>query len=508
LVVGLTLDTLIKGVGGTLDLSWNPSAGAAFLVLAAAAVILRLISLEPEPVRAAPSDVAWPRALPLIAIGAWMLMQSLLVQNQGWVAQVSGIPSTTALVVLLLGDVAMALGLALAFSRPRLRRPLVTVLATVLLYVAVPRTVPMDGYLPLGLLVIQFTLGWGLGVVVLRSAEPIRAGLGRTSVSVTLGMLLYLLLAFVYYVSFDIALPIPREAVVPLAALAFGICVIGAVGRGAETGMAERDLTAVPAAAALALVGIVYILTAPAVPTAQEAQPVTGRFMTFNLHSAFNQDGRLDPEAIARTIEAQHPDVVALQEVSRGWLVDGSVDLVDWLSHRLGMAMLFAGTADPVWGNALLSRTGFIESGSALLPLAGTLLPRGYLWATVDVGQGEPMRVIGTHLHPFRMNWAPAAQIPFSWTFGICANGLMEPRSGRIGGDGSLHRAGMVDAWAMGGRARPHLALERSFPAHRLDLAQPGSAGDSRGSRRQRRFGSPGRRGGHQRPLRPESSDA
>ena len=473
LLIGLTLDTLIKGAAGTLDLSWSSSVGAALVILAAAALTLRLIALEPEPVRSAPSDVAWPHALPLIALGAWMLMQSLLVQNQGWVGQVSGIPSTLAFAVLLLGDVAMAAGLMLAFTRPTLRRPLVAVLAAILLYVAVPRTVPMGGYLPLGLLVIQFTLGWGLGVILLRGADPIRAGLGRTSISVTLGMLLYLLLAFVYYVSFDIALPIPRGAVIPLAALAFGLCLIGAVGRGAQTSAAERDLTAVLATAALAIFGIAYILVMPAGPTPDEGTPVSGRFMTFNIHSAFNLAGRLDPEAIAQTIEAQHPDVVALQEVSRGWLIDGSVDLVDWLSRRLGMAMLFAGTADPVWGNALLSRTGFIESGSAPLPLAGTLLPRGYLWAYVDVRQGEPIRVIVTHLHHIAEEPAPRlAQIPVLLDFWN--------NTGRTVLMGDLNsepdwpemdlfrQAGMVDAWEMAGEG-PGLTWPAVDPFQRID---------------------------------------
>ncbi len=473
LVVGLTLDTLIKGVAGTLDLSWNPSAWAALLVLAAAGLTLRLIALEPAPVRSAPSDAAWSRALPLVALGAWMLMQSLLVQNQGWVAQAAGIPSTTAFAVLLMGDVAMAAGLAMAFGRPALRRPLVAVLAAILLYVAVPRTVPMDSYLPLGLLVIQFTLGWGLGVIMLRGADPLRAGLVRTSISLTLGMLLYLLLAFVYYVSFDIALPIPRGAVVPVAALVFGLCLIGAVGRGAEAGMAESDLTAVPAAAALALVGIVYILTAPAAPTAQEAQPLSGRLMTFNIHSAFSQAGRLDPEAIAQTIEAQHPDVVALEEVSRGWLIDGSVDLVDWLSRRLGMPVLFAGTADPVWGNALLSRTGFIESGSAPLPLAGTLLPRGYLWASIDVGQGEPLRVIVTHLHHIAEEPGPRlAQIPVLLDFWDHAGRTV--LMGDLNSEPDwpemdlFRQAGMVDAWEMAGEG-PGLTWPSNEPFQRID---------------------------------------
>ena len=79
--------------------------------------------------------------------------------------------------------------------------------------------------------------------------------------------------------------------------------------------------------------------------------------MTYNLHSAYNSQGRQDLEAIAQVIEESGADVVALQEVSRGWLIDGSTDMAGWLSRRLGMPILFRGTTDPVWGNAISRAT-------------------------------------------------------------------------------------------------------------------------------------------------------
>ena len=473
LVLGLSLDTLIKGGAGTLDLSWTPAIGAVAIVLVLAVLTLWLIALEPVPVRSAPSEVPWSKALPLIGLGSLLLIQALLVQNQGWVAEVSGIPSATALVVLLLGDVAMAAGLALAFARPALHRPLVSILAAVLLFVAVPRTVPMQGYLPLGLLIIQFTFGWGLGAIVLSGADPARTGLGRTSASVTLGMLLYLLLAFVYYVSFDIDLPIARASVVPLGALAFALCLVGAVGRGQQASVAQRDLTAIPAAAAMASFGILYLLIFSAAAPPPEERVATGRVMTFNIHSAFDRAGRLDPEAIARAIESQRPDVVALQEVSRGWLIDGSVDLVAWLSRRLAMPVVFAGTADPVWGNALLSRSGFLESGSAPLPVAGTRLPRGFIWARVDVGQDEPLLIIGTHLHHIAEEPGPRlAQIPVLLTF--WGNSSRTVLMGDLNSEPDwpemdlIREAGLIDAWELAGEG-PGLTWPSDDPFQRID---------------------------------------
>ncbi len=253
-IVGLALDTLVKGAAGTLDLSWNPAIGAAVVVLAIVAATLWLIAIEPTPLRTAPSDVSWSHALPLVGLGSFFLIEALIVLNQGWVAQVSGIPSTTAFAVLLLGILAMAAGAWMAFARPSLHRLPVAALASLLVFLAVPRTVELSAYLPVVVLLIQFTLGWGLGLIALRGVEPTRTGLGRTSVAITLGMLLYLLLAFVYYVSFDIALPLPRGWVVPLASLIYAACLLGSVGSLAGRA-AQKDLTAVAATAGLTALG-------------------------------------------------------------------------------------------------------------------------------------------------------------------------------------------------------------------------------------------------------------
>jgi len=332
--------------------------------------------------------------------------------------------------------------------------------------------VELSAYLPVVVLLIQFTLGWGLGLIALRGVEPTRTGLGRTSVAITLGMLLYLLLAFVYYVSFDIALPLPRGWVVPLASLIYAACLLGSVGSLAGRA-AQKDLTAVSATAGLAALGIIIAVLLSASSPSPESSAPSGRVMTFNIHSAFDRDGRLDPEAIARVIAARHPDVVALQEVSRGWLIDGSVDLVDWLARRLGMDVIFAGTADPIWGNAILSRVGFLDHGSAPLPVAETLLPRGYVWAHVDLGLEEPVLVVATHLHHIAEEPGPRlAQIPVLLDFWGAADHTVlmgdlnsEPTWPEM--ELILH-AGMVDAWSEAGQG-PGLTWPADDPFQRID---------------------------------------
>lgn len=133
-------------------------------------------------------------------------------------------------------------------------------------------------------------------------------------------------------------------------------------------------------------------------------QPVAGngfpvRVMTYNLHSGFNTDGQLDPEAIAKTIEQAKPDIIGLQEVERGWYIDSSLDMVDWLSHRLNMPYVYGATAGRVWGNAILSRYPIKQSGMLPLPPRDLLLRRGVTWARIDVGHGQELFFIVTHYH-------------------------------------------------------------------------------------------------------------
>jgi endonuclease/exonuclease/phosphatase family metal-dependent hydrolase len=120
--------------------------------------------------------------------------------------------------------------------------------------------------------------------------------------------------------------------------------------------------------------------------------------MTYNLHQGFNTDGALDIEALARVIEASGADVIALQEVTRSYVTNGSLDMLPWLSQRLGMPYYWGPTDPPQWGNALLSRYPLLEVNHLPLPPDSLNLHRGYIDAVIDLGGGR-VRLIATHLH-------------------------------------------------------------------------------------------------------------
>ncbi len=131
--------------------------------------------------------------------------------------------------------------------------------------------------------------------------------------------------------------------------------------------------------------------------TAENGFPV--RIMTYNLHNGFNADGYLDMEALARVIEESHPDIVALQEISRGWVISGRLDMLTWLSQRLNMPYVFGPTADALWGNAILSRYPIVEYKNFELPPRDLFILRGFTAAIVDLGNGDSLQVITTHYH-------------------------------------------------------------------------------------------------------------
>ena len=211
-------------------------------------------------------------------------------------------------------------------------------------------------------------------------------------------MLLFLAFAFAYYVALDLALPFPREAIVPSGAALLGVLYLIASGR--TRPVAERSELA-PFWMAGVLLAVPLVVGMIQGPRPQPVPPADRplRVMTFNIHSGFGSAGRHNPEAIAKAIEDSGADVIALQEVSRVRLLDGGTDLAGWLSRRLEMPFLFYGEEEPIWGNAILSRFPILQFGHGRLPDEGALISRGYLWAEIDLGGEIPLLLIATHLH-------------------------------------------------------------------------------------------------------------
>ena len=238
-----------------------------------------------------------------------------------------------------------------------------------------------------GMAVLLFDLIAGRSPVESRTIAPGAAGLVMLS-------LLYLT-----YGRFDQRFG-PAEEVVYLAAIGLLVASCLAIARRGRTAPASpfwREWLGGLLFAAALTVAAFRLLAPPSASSAIETEgPI--RIMTYNLHQGFDIDGRLDPAGLAEVIERESPDVLALQEVVRGWLVTGGLDLHGWMRRRLGLAGRFAGTADPQWGNALLSRLPIRAAVYHPLPPADLPLRRGVLDVRVGTRRGD-LRFLCLHLH-------------------------------------------------------------------------------------------------------------
>ncbi|MGQ9593376.1 MAG: endonuclease/exonuclease/phosphatase family protein [Anaerolineae bacterium] len=130
-------------------------------------------------------------------------------------------------------------------------------------------------------------------------------------------------------------------------------------------------------------------------PTPAPSQGLV-RVATYNIRHGFSAQGALDLERLARTLAEVQADVVGLNEVSRGRLLDGGVDVLLWLGHRLGMRAEFGAIVEGLYGNALLSRYPIV--GVQNFPFETYHRePRGCLLITVQVGEGQVLTMV-THL--------------------------------------------------------------------------------------------------------------
>ncbi|MGW5672232.1 endonuclease/exonuclease/phosphatase family protein, partial [Micromonospora sp. NPDC003776] len=223
-----------------------------------------------------------------------------------------------------------------------------------------------------------------------------RDGGRRRGFAVVGGMLGFAVGAVAYYAAYDLGYP--NGWVPVLAAL-----VVAAAAVAAPPGAARPLRPPVPAwtvlgAMLLTAVGGGIHRPAPT-PHPPASAPAAVRVVAYNIRMGFGLDGRLDLDAVARVVRGARPDVVLLSEVDRGWLLNGGHDTLALLARRLRMPYVFAPAADPVWGDAVLSRYP-VRSGRSR-PLAAHGAPTGAqaLGVTLDLG-GRDLAVVATHLQP------------------------------------------------------------------------------------------------------------
>ncbi len=447
-MAGLALDTALFGLSGTWDYAWRVDMEG--LALAAGLAAVQLAALRAVGLNQ-PRTTTAAAAAPLVGLGPALFLFFVVWQNIAW-QTVFGRQSQLAAFALVM--VANAAAILAAVWTASTRGWLIGVVAEAGVVVA--------AFLAGRQTTLSLLLGLVAAAVLLtmicwRAGYEDRRGLPiAPAVAWTLGMEGFFALVFLYYASYDVVLPYDNESLLPLAA-----AVLAVSGMAAQLGAGRPSDS--PLAWIPAVLGVVLLVAPlgawPPRPRAGEPDGFPVRVMSYNLHFGFDPSGWSDLEALARDIEVGEAEVVGLQEVNRGWYVNGSSDMLAWLARRLRMPhVAFAPASDPLWGNAILSRHPIIASAAVPLPSEGVPLRRSYLWARIDLGRGHALQVIDTHLHygpgleDERIRLAQVDRLLRAWG-GAPLTVLMgdfnaQPASPVID---RLRSAGLIDTWRAGG---------------------------------------------------------
>lgn len=267
------------------------------------------------------------------------------------------------------------------------------------------------------LALVGFGLAGGAAAVLLARALTPRDGVRhrRPAVGFAAAGLLaglgYVVPVMVYQVHFDLEFPFDNRLVLVGAAVVLGLAGMGArpLPPPADHRPRWRGLIARPALvsglAAVTLVApLAMAVTRPA-PAVAEAPAGSIRLMSWNVHyGRHHTDGVPDLASIAEVVEAVDPDVLTLQEVSRGWPIGGGVDMAEWLSRRLGMPYYWAPAADGQFGNVIFTRLPVTDVTAARLPFLQGPMHRSYQAVTVPMADGRELRLINAHLQHRKEN--------------------------------------------------------------------------------------------------------
>lgn len=365
--------------GMNLAMLRGPLTGAIAIVLAAT-VVASTHELRAEQ----PAHSAGAPGWGLVVLGPYLVLQLTLLANTGRVQMLGNVGPQPAAAIILLGLVAGCGLLAVAPPRALLGT------AAVIVVLVLGRAEWLQGK-GIWLIVLVQALLAPLLAAALVPAAPGRSS--RVNAGLTGAAVLMFLLIFLFY---------SRYGWTALWQIMGLITVFPAV----VTSVTPRGLAGATQVVLQVLViggfGIgVHTATQRTPPAASGPAPAELRVLTYNIHMAFDAHSVPAPETVARVLDASRADLIALQEVGRGWTVNGGADLAQWLQWRLPQYRLLYGPMNgDLWGNAILSRYPIRSNGTVRYPIRESAFQRGLVWAIIPSEVGEVL-FISTHLSAY-----------------------------------------------------------------------------------------------------------
>ncbi len=389
LTAALGIDIAIRAAFDTVDVAFSDSVWASLIVIALAAVLLAAVWRGPG---AAAGRVGPRAAWQFPGIPAALLLFMLVTGNFGQVAVRGQLGWGETVIWLSAGAAAGLVRTLLPRDGDRSRR---------LAHTLISATALAGGLLAYwggsgGIWVAVAALGLA-HLLCLLPADPTgdtHNGGGPSAFFVTLGFIFFVALLFIFYSFYG-----PFWVVLVLIALVvlggFGAVVRADAGSAPALGARGRWL----------VIGLVLLTLAPSLVKAlnQQTPTLTAtpadrplRILSYNTRQGFGLEDRFGLEPVAAEIERHNPDIVALQEIARGWVISGMVDQLQWLANRLDMRLYFEPNLADTWGNAFLVRLPVLAEEHLRFEDLGRV-PRGVQGITVSTANG-PLRILVTHL--------------------------------------------------------------------------------------------------------------
>lgn len=307
----------------------------------------------------------------LLAVGAAFFLEITLFANVGrigFISQAGLVPAV------LLVQAGLLVGLAVVSTAHGRGVILVTALILLAATVAAPQLA--------GAGVLLLVLGQAALVVVLShgAARPTASA----AIPLALGMIALFALVFLFYNRYEwSALWVVAAAILTVSAL--------------PAPVAPRT---VPSFAVAGLAGLL-LTAAGAIELAGSSGPTTEgsiRVLTYNIRQGFDAAGVPAMQRIAGEIQRTNADIVALQEVGRGWTLVGGADLVAYMKSRFpDYRVHYIPVNGQLWGTALLSRLPMSDLNGRAFDSAAGAFRYGYAAGTIQVG-GDAVRVVSVHM--------------------------------------------------------------------------------------------------------------
>ena len=397
LLLGLVFDTVLNGLFGTYDFIYQ--SGITPLIVSIVLIFIEFLLLlgYTTGLNEKPSNAG---TLPWLAVGFFFFMEMVVFSNMARLTAITGWSLPAAFLNMLIGQI-LGLFLAIWFlSSERVPYKTVVLLSSLLLIIATIFSGSDSTYIVAAMIVIGHLSLVLLFVSIIKTiGENISGLIYRQSTIVNgFAMIIFAIFVLLYYAVYQIDLPYSNTTLEIVAAILFIFCAIIPLRYHANLPKLRINIFWAPILSVVLLIAPIASFITWHDIKGIDTHSNTLTVMTYNLHNGFNTRGELDLETLATVIEENGADIVALQEISRGWLISGSVDMLSWLSQRLDMPYVSGPTAGPLWGNAILSKYTIKDYHNYELPPDNLCIKRGFIVATIDIGETE-LQMIATHLH-------------------------------------------------------------------------------------------------------------